>query len=284
MSTVKPYLTYEQQLQLLKDRGCIITDDEFSKTVLANVSYYRLSAYFLPFKNPDSSYKPGTSFEKVYHIYEFDRKLRNILFAAIEVVEVFFRARLAYFHAGKYGPLGYLDPTSFNAKHDAKKFLDLINQEIKNNEKVPFVRHHLDNYAGQFPLWVIVELFTFGNLSCFYADMTTADRKAFAGRHYNDMIGWLKCCSGLRNICAHYGRLYNRVFGSIPVGLGLAENEKRSLWGAVVCLKELYPSADKWNREIIPLLSSLFDEYKNDIELSHMAFPADWIQKLKKSI
>ena len=280
MSTVKPYFTYDQQLQKLKDRGCIILDDEACKKVLADVSYYRLSAYFLPFKNTDDTYKPGTSFEKVFHIYEFDRKLRNILLSAAEEVEVYYRAHLSYFHAGKYGALGYLDPTSFNSKHDAVKFMELINREIRNNEKVPFVKHHLDNYAAQFPLWVIIELFTFGNLSFFYADMTTADQKVFAGKNYKHMAGWLACCAGLRNICAHYGRLYYRVFGSVPGGLGLSQIEGHRLWGAVVCLKTIYPSAERWNREVMPLLVSLFDEYKNDIDLSHIAFPPDWEKKL----
>ena len=99
------------------------------------------------------------SFERVYRIYEFDRKLRNLLFAAIEVIEVSLRTRLAHFHSEKYGPLGYLDASSFNSKHNADKFKQNIDREIENNKKVLFVKHHIDNYDGQFPLWVISELF-----------------------------------------------------------------------------------------------------------------------------
>lgn len=42
-----------------------------------------------------------------------------------------------------------------------------------------FVKFHIDNYDNQFPLWVISELFTFGTLSYFCNDLTTADKKAF---------------------------------------------------------------------------------------------------------
>jgi hypothetical protein len=51
---------------------------------------------------------------------------------------------------------------------------------------VPFVIPHismfgpskvLDNYGGQFPVWVITELFTFGMLSYFYGDLPTPDQK-----------------------------------------------------------------------------------------------------------
>ncbi len=280
MSTVKPHLTYDQQLQKLKDRGCIITDDEFCKTVLANVSYYRLSAYFLPYKNPDDTYKPGTTFDKVYRIYEFDRKLRSVLFSAIEVIEVYYRARLAYFHAGKYGPLGYLDPATFNKRHDAVKFKSNIEREIENNKKVLFVKHHIENYNGQFPLWVISELFTFGTISYFYNDLTTADKKKFAGVHYDDMVSWLRCCTDIRNICAHYGRLYFRVFSAMPKGFSISDNAKRRLWGAILSIRALYPSADKWNREVMPMIVSLFNEYKSDIDLRHIAFPNDWEKQL----
>ena len=88
-------------------------------------------------------------------IYEFDRKLRNLLFSAIEVS---LRTRLAHFHSEKYGPLGYLDSSSFNSKHNVDKFKQNIDREIENNKKVLFVKHYIDNYDGQFPLWVISEV------------------------------------------------------------------------------------------------------------------------------
>lgn len=106
---IKNPTTYEQQLAKLKSRGCTTKDDTFCIAVLKRVNYYRLSAYFLPFKNSDDTYGEGTSFEQVFNIYEFDRKLRRIIFSAIEELEVFTRAAFAYFHAHKYGAVGYLN-------------------------------------------------------------------------------------------------------------------------------------------------------------------------------
>lgn len=51
MSEVKPYLSYEGQINKLREKGCIIADDSFCESILVNIGYYRLSAYFLPFKN-----------------------------------------------------------------------------------------------------------------------------------------------------------------------------------------------------------------------------------------
>ena len=108
MSEVKQHLTYQEQIEKLRSRGCIINNDTLCEEILENTGYYRLSSYFLPFKTESGKYKENLTLERVYHIYEFDRKLRDLLFTAIEVIEVSLRSRLSYFHSKKYGPLGYL--------------------------------------------------------------------------------------------------------------------------------------------------------------------------------
>ena len=37
MSEVKQHLTYKEQIEKLRSRGCIITDDEFCEKVLENI-------------------------------------------------------------------------------------------------------------------------------------------------------------------------------------------------------------------------------------------------------
>jgi len=282
MSEVKKHTTFEEQITKLRNKGCLIVDENLCENILKNVGYYRLSAYFLPFKKADGHYTEDLSIENVYNIYEFDRKLRSLLFSAIEDIEISLRARLSYFHSEKYGPLGYLNKDSFNSKHNVEKFKSNITREIESNKNVPFVKHHIEHYNGQFPLWVIIELFTFGMLSYFYNDLTTADKKSFAGKNYGDMVSWLRCCTDLRNICAHYGRLYYRSFTAMPTGFNITEPVKRRLWGAILSLKALYPSIEKWNTEFISSIKRLFDEYKNDIHLYHLAFPKDWLSQLEK--
>lgn len=281
----KKATTYEEQLQILKKRGCVVQDEDFCLKKLAEINYYRLAAYFLPFKQPNDTYRPGTSFEKVYHIYEFDRRLRVTLFSAIEEIEVSFRSQLAYFHAHKYGPTGYLQPANFSTKHDHDKFMKKIDAEVESNRKVLFVKHHIQQYEGIFPVWVISELFTFGMLSYFYADMVTADRKIIATELYHstpkNVSSWLRCCTDLRNICAHYGRLYYRIFSAIPAGINMPLSAERRLWGAMSAVRSLFPDAEKWNNGILPTLETLFDEYGNYIDLYHIAFPKDWKGKLE---
>lgn len=284
MAQLKEPTTYEQQLSILRDRNVLVENESFCLSVLESVNYYRFVAYFLPFKQANGNYREGTRFLQVFRIYEFDRKLRGILFSALEEVEVFIRAKLAYFHAHKYGAEGYLSADNFSKEHDAEKFRSNIAREISSNKRSAFVKHHNEQYGGHFPVWVIVELFTFGMLSRFYSDLKIADRKKLAKELYGtvpkNVNSWLRCCTDLRNICAHYGRLYYRVFPATPAGIDAKEPEINRLWGAILSLKSLYPDGPKWNATILPQLSALFEEYKNDISLPHMGFPANWEQGL----
>lgn len=279
--------TYTQQMEKLRSRGCVISDEQKCIHLLSCINYYRLTAYFLPFKQVEGVYMPGTDFITVFRIYEFDRKMRHLIFNAIEEVEVRLRRQIAYFHAHKYGSCGYLDAQTFGTKHEHEKFIKRIAVEKKANRKLPFVQHHDEKYAGTFPLWVIIELFPFGMLSHFYSDMTTQDQKCFArdvfGTTYNNLRSWLYCCTNLRNMCAHYGRMYFHIFPAcpkLPNGFSVNKNTKNRLFGAVFALMKLYPDKNKWNEEFISLAAKLIKEYDDVIELSHIGFPSNWQLKL----
>lgn len=177
---LKPATTYDEQLKLLQERHCEIVDPAFCKTVLQHINYYRFTAYFLPFRTADGMYRDGTSFHRVFRIYEFDRKMRRVLFSAVEQVELYLRTQFAYFYAHKYGPLGYMDASNYGSKHDHARFRKLFESEVQHNKTVPFVKHHCEKYEGNFPIWVATELFSFGMLSFFYRDLKTADKKEIA--------------------------------------------------------------------------------------------------------
>lgn len=283
----KPPLKYEEQLEKLKKRGCIINDDKKCISILKSINYYRLSAYFLPFKLDNGNYEEGLSFERVFSIYEFDRKLHGILFNALEETEIFLRSKIAYFHAHKYGALGYMDKANFSVKAELhENFIENFKREIDKNKNILFVKHHIYKYGGEFPIWAASEMFTFGMLSKFFANMTWQDRESLSKDIYKTNIkyvgSWLRCCTDLRNICAHYGRLYFRTFSAAPSGIdNLEEKSKRKLFGAILSLKKLYPFKDKWDNDTLKKLMSLVDEHKSDIDLEHIGFSYNWIEELK---
>lgn len=282
---VKKATTFAEQLQIMEKRGCLIDDEEKALQVLNRVNYYRFTAYFLPYKRPDDTYAEGTTFEKIYRIYDFDRRLRNLLLMTIERTELYFRTQVAYFHAHKYGPLGYLKAENYNKKHNHTYFMTHIAKAIQNNAQQPFVSHYIKKYDSQFPIWVIVELFTVGELSVFYSDLIRADKKQLArelvGSTDRNLTSWLICFTKIRNYCAHYSRLYFNKFGTIPVTPERFPYTLRDrVFDYLLVLKFLYPEKESWQKDFLSPFSDLLYEYKDAIELQHIGLPENYMSLL----
>ncbi|MBV6439423.1 MAG: Abi family protein [Haliscomenobacteraceae bacterium CHB4] len=99
MQYTKPALPIPNQIRLLQSRGLNITDLAQAESYLSHISYYRLRAYTYPFQdntNANHPFHPGVSFDDVLDIYRFDRKLRILVFDAIERIEVALRTQIIY--------------------------------------------------------------------------------------------------------------------------------------------------------------------------------------------
>jgi len=152
---------------MLKFRGIIIRDEAFCLDILSRLNYYRLSAYLLPYKRGEKESYDGVTFEKIYNIYDFDRRLSNLLLTTLEDIELTLRTKLAYFHAHKYGALGYMNASNFNTRHRHDKFLDELNMLIGKNRDNPFCkasfrqiwRRFSDLGCGRaFPVWHVIKI------------------------------------------------------------------------------------------------------------------------------
>lgn len=286
---IKEPTTYEEQIDRIKEKGFLISAQEKSKCIqfLQQVNYYRVSAYFLPFRKKDGTYVQGIPLCKVQKIYEFDSRLRGLIFLIIEDIEISIRTKLAYFAAHKYGALGYLSENMFSNKHNAAKFEEKVRMCIAENETTLVVKHHKTNYGGQFPIWIIIEFFSVGMLSYFYKDMLTEDKKKIAsemGTVPKLLESWLRCLTDLRNKCAHYSRLYYWIFPAIPaIPKGVEIQADRKLFTQLMVLKYLYPEPEKWYSRFIIPLKVLIEEYEQDISLKHIGFPENWESLLKRN-
>lgn len=279
--SVKNPATIKAQIEKLKSRGCVIDDEERAEFVLSNINYYRLVHYFSVFLDKNGSYKDGTTFEKVMRVYDFDRLLRSLLLTALEEVEISMRAHVSNYHALKYGALGYLNESTFDFHHNHKYFISKIDRLVETNTGEAMVSHHMKKYGGSFPLWVIMELFSFGMLNTFYADLKTDDKKAIADKafdvSYRCVEDWLYCLSDLRNACAHYNRLYANVLENTPKQPGDYHRPlTNSVYDHILILKRLYPRDDAWRTTFLMRLEMLLMEYADVVELEHIGFPDDW--------
>ncbi len=284
-SSVKNPASIQDQIEKLKSRGCGVEDEERAAFVLANINYYRLVHYFAVYLENKHRYREGTTFEKVMRVYDLDRLLRSLLLMALEEVEISLRAHVSNYHAMKYGTLGYLNESSFDVRHNQKQFQRKLDRIIESNTGEAMVTHHISKYGGAFPLWVIMELFSFGMLNNFFADMKPEDKKIVAqeafGLPWRYAEDWLQCLSGLRNHCAHYNRLYANRLGQIPKQPpGFARKISDTPYDYIWILKQLYPRPESWDSLFLTRISSLFEEYGDVLELPLLGFPENWREEL----
>lgn len=278
---VKKPTTFEEQVDLIKGKGFTVEDDQQCIEFLNKANYYRLSAYLLPFRKLDKTYIQGINFCRVQNIYYFDSQLRALLFKLIEEIEFYLRTQLAYYHAHKYGSLGYLYPENFSKQHQSEIFKVKIEECIKENARTLVVKHHTIKYDGKFPIWVIIEYFSMGMLSYFYSDFITEDQKLLAKRLYgttpNHLRSWLRCITDLRNRCAHYSRLYFWSFSAIPkIPNKFNYMANRHLFTQILMLMFLYPEQEKWNEVVVLTIKRLIEEFQDYICIKHIGFPDDW--------
>ena len=222
----KKPLSISDQISLLEKRGVHVEDIDFAKQVLETVSYYRFSAYLYPFRANDGTdnYVAGTSFEQCWQYYRFDRKLRFCIIDAIERVEVAVKTRIVNHLAAKYGPFSYRDASIFAVPPSQERYQELltfIDTETKKS-KEEFVVHFQRTYdtSNGLPLWMAVEVMTFGNMLTLFRLMKKQDKQVIAksfGSNERVFESWLTNLNYIRNICAHHGRLWNRQIAVNPL-------------------------------------------------------------------
>lgn len=278
MEQLKPPSTYAEQIEILKERNLIVNDESFAKDVLSRVNYYRLSAYGLGL-HENNQYKDGITFDRIYRLYEFDVKFRYLLLEVIEIIEVMFRTKIAYHIAIKYGSEAYLDGSLFREEKFHEKFLEEFAKEKYYQRDAAFVKHHEEKYGGKMPIWVAVEIFSFGMLSKYYGNMKEDDQWEIAGLFNAKPVyirSWLKCLVEVRNICAHYGRIYNRILSSEPRLYREHSHIRRNRAFAVILVIKRLLNDNAFRRSFSSNLISLIEEFDDTVNLSFIGFPSDW--------
>jgi len=161
-------------------------------------------------------------------------------------------------------------------------------------ESEPFIKHHKENKNDVLPFWVYVEILTLSDVSKLYSilDIETKKNIAFQlgftysnGHHILENL--LHCVTILRNISAHGGRLYNRLFTRKP---RLSRREKLlllttkdgdivndKLFSYILLLKSLTNPNDF--QSIKEQLIFIIEDYPL-IDIIQYGFPENWQEVL----
>ena len=171
----KSWTDIGSQIQKLRKRGMIIEDKALAEHYLMNVGYYRLVGYWWPMQADKVThfFKPGSKFENVVGLYNFDRELRLLLFDVIERIEIGFRSRLNYYVCAEVSPWWFEDPIIFKNAEQHHNTLESIDKELKRSRE-PFIKDHYVKYhrdKRRPPAWKTLEIASFGNISKLYGNL-----------------------------------------------------------------------------------------------------------------
>ena len=105
MEKKKRFLTYEEQIDLLKKKNLNIENDKNAIGFLKRFSYYSLiSGYKDIFKiEKNGNYRSDASFKKIVTLYTFDEILKNSILHEIIRIEKHIKSLYSYSFCELYG-------------------------------------------------------------------------------------------------------------------------------------------------------------------------------------
>jgi len=279
-------MTVDEQIINLREKGLFIENEDYARSFLNNVSYFRLiKAYSIGLKVRNGKYNGNVHFEDIVNLYLFNATFRHQLFIEIEKVEVILRCRLSNYFCEKYGVLGYEDINNFSIPSEIfSAFFDEIQKEIARNFRATFVKNFKDNYIdGKIPLYALVELLSFGTLSKFYKNMKNEDKKAVStsfGVGYTYFESWIESMAYVRNVCAHYGRLYNNKLVKTPkMYKQYTKVGNNRVFATLLTLKHILPNDRHWH-DFVQSVELLIEKYPS-VNPRLIGFPKMWVEYLR---
>ncbi len=237
MRYTKKFFSFEEQINLLEQRGIqfLSIDKKDAIARVSHINYFKFSGYIKNFEIGKDKYE-NIDFLEVLDLYYFDKELRNLLFHAIEKIEVSFKTKLAYYIAEatkQKGGIAYVDLKTWVNKDkvidkndrsiwEEKDKIKFLKKGIEFKESIcrytarggdTFVLNYFNKYEEDFlPIWMFIEITDFGKACDMYRIAKTEIRKKVAkdyGLYATDLDFYLKTIKLIRNISAHNGILWN---------------------------------------------------------------------------
>lgn len=291
----KQILTITQQVQSYINAGMTITSYKDVEEALKSIGFYRLRGYsFHLYDNSTKKYVPGTKFDEILKLYQYDQEISILIFSMISKIEVALRVRLVEALLVHGDALILQDSSIFKEKKMYWQNMSAIASEIARSNDV-FIRHNFDKHEGEVPVWARVEVLSFGTLSKIIKNLKTGPGSVYsilaANYQYISKKGnvvtpsqkmfasWVQGVSVLRNMCAHNSRIYNRTIHTTPEILDADKITPpplhNGLYQILLAMKYLRSSNKEWT-EFAEEVDKLIQNNNSVINLAAMNLPIDW--------
>lgn len=207
----KPMLDAKEQIQHLQDKGIkfeIKSRKEAEIYLQSNNNYFKLASYRKNFPKYEQGNKKGKyidlDFEMLVDLAIIDMRLRKTLLSIVLDLEHYTKIKL----------LNIVETTTKDGYSFVKDYIQnlkdkgedkLLESELNKNIKNTYCGDLVKKYNGEYPIWVFVEIISFGRLIKFY--MFVANK--LNNKTMIDEAYLLKNVRELRNACAHNNCILN---------------------------------------------------------------------------
>lgn len=181
----KPFLTFSEQISILKTKhNLIIEDNDFAINVLSTLSYYDLINGYKECMQENNIFKKGITIEYLYQFHLFDKNFQSIILKNSTLIENAFKTKFAYILSKNLGNdvCDYLDSTKYitdsstiNFYKVKRKFENAYNGKYVNDPTKHYLKTH-----NHIPPWIIMRNVSFGNTINLYRVTSPKERDELA--------------------------------------------------------------------------------------------------------
>ncbi|WP_394204676.1 Abi family protein [Lactococcus chungangensis] len=174
----KVFLTYKQQIQLMRRKRVLISDEKYAREVLSSISYYNIiNGYkdiFETYRDEDDDniekFIKKVTLENLHKVHLIDTALNNLLFKYIIYIENTLKTKIAYNIAKDFGlkQSEYLNFTKYTDSDplDRKQVISKVISELDGNKNNYPIQHYKSKPF--IPPWIAVKGIYFGTTVNWY--------------------------------------------------------------------------------------------------------------------
>ncbi len=289
MNYSKTYTSPTELVELLTQRGLECGNPDEAERFLKSIGYYRFSGYLYPFlKQPKDNhlFKEGSSLSAAIGLYEFDRKLRQLVFDQIERIEIAIRSAIVNITCAETNDVFWMTNPKCFAKHaKLDKTMDLIDKELASSRE-DFITHFRETYDNPYPpSWMLSEIMPLGVLSRVYENIASNRTRKKIAQHFGLNIpvftSWMTIITLTRNTCCHHARLWNRSLSlraltvTNPTWSWISPHVKQGRVFFTLCILKHFVDLIHPGNTLKQDLRSLLAAYPM-IDQAAMGFPQAW--------
>ena len=277
MAKIKEFIEVGELIKTIKLKGIKIENEEKTKDILLKNNYYVIMGYKSLFLDKERNYKENISFENIYNLYLFDRKLKLLLLNSLLDIENIIKTSITNRFCKIYGfkEDSYLDKNNYNTNHKyLEKTFKIFKSQIEEKKYDNLAVSYYKNTYNFIPLWVMTKVLSFGLIKELYSILKDDDKVAIKDEisNFDDvkikgLFTSMQLLVDMRNKTAHDEIVYSGRHRKIILSktkehkkYDLVNNEGlNDLLGVLISMKNIQVK-ENFNK-LIDDINNLIDSY-----------------------